>query len=89
MLGFGHPPVVVLGGGIAGLAASRILACADVPFYTVEQQDGPGGLARTDVVGDFLFDRAGHFIHARSGGFRKVLRECGVEFTTFAPDRRW
>jgi len=75
----GKKPVIILGAGAAGLGAAGALALADYPFYIIEQEDGPGGLVRTDSVGDFWFDRAGHFIHSRTRRFRSEIRNSGVK----------
>lgn len=75
-------PVLVLGCGVAGLGAARALSARGVPFHLVEKQDGPGGLVRTDRVGGYLFDRAGHFIHPRTDVFKSVLADSGIRFDT-------
>jgi protoporphyrinogen oxidase len=54
---------LVIGAGIAGLAAATALHAAGSEVRVLEQSEGIGGLARTDSVGKFLFDRAGHFLH--------------------------
>lgn len=76
-------PILVLGCGVAGLAASRKIASAGASFFTLEREDGPGGLVRTDKVGDYQFDRAGHFIHTYSKEFSDVIKQCGLEFNSF------
>lgn len=49
--------VVVVGAGLAGLAAARQLAAAGEPFLLVEASDGVGGRVRTDECEGFLLDR--------------------------------
>ncbi len=81
---FGQRPVLILGCGVAGLAAASTLKDDEgTPFIVLEQQDGPGGLVRTDQIGDYLFDRAGHFIHSRTSEFQSVLDKSGIEFKKF------
>lgn len=55
--------VVVVGGGLAGIAAGRVLGDA---AHVVEASDRLGGLARTDVVDGFWFDWTGHWLHLRT-----------------------
>src|SRR4051794_11871267 len=53
-------PVVVLGGGPAGLTAGYLLAKAHKPVIVLESQDQLGGLARTEVRDGYRFDLGGH-----------------------------
>jgi protoporphyrinogen oxidase len=56
-------PVVVLGGGISGLTAARILKQRSRDFLLLERCPTFGGLTRTVEVGEFCFDYTGHFLH--------------------------
>lgn len=49
--------VVVVGGGMAGLAAARRLASAGVSLVVVEAGDRPGGRVATDIVDGYRLDR--------------------------------
>lgn len=49
--------VVVVGAGLAGLAAARRLVAAGVGTLVVEASDAVGGRVRTDVVDGFQLDR--------------------------------
>jgi prolycopene isomerase len=51
---------VVIGSGIAGLAAGAFLANAGRSVLMCEQSDGPGGYARAFKRGDYIFDPAIH-----------------------------
>ncbi len=51
---------VVLGGGLAGLAAGHRLTAAGCPAVIVEKGSRVGGLARTIHYGGFRFDLGGH-----------------------------
>ncbi|KAG7017659.1 Protoporphyrinogen oxidase 2, chloroplastic/mitochondrial, partial [Cucurbita argyrosperma subsp. argyrosperma] len=49
--------VIVVGAGLAGLAAATHLRSENIPFLLLEASDGVGGRVRTDLVDGFLLDR--------------------------------
>ncbi|XP_052204666.1 polyamine oxidase 3 [Diospyros lotus] len=49
--------VIVVGAGLAGLAAATRLSSENVPFLLLDASDGVGGRVRTDVVDGFVLDR--------------------------------
>jgi protoporphyrinogen oxidase len=53
-------PVVVLGGGPAGLTAGYLLAKQGKPVVILESTDQVGGIARTEVRDGYRFDLGGH-----------------------------
>lgn len=60
-----HGAVIIVGGGIAGLCAARVLNLAGVSTTIFEASDEVGGRVRTDNVEGFLLDR----------GFQVLLTE--------------
>lgn len=52
-----HVPVLVIGGGLAGLSCARLLAAEGKDVHLVEASDRVGGRVRTDEVDGFLLDR--------------------------------
>jgi protoporphyrinogen oxidase len=53
-------PVVVVGGGPAGLTAGYLLATKGKPVVVLESTDMVGGIARTEVRDGYRFDLGGH-----------------------------
>ncbi|CAH9143150.1 unnamed protein product [Cuscuta epithymum] len=49
--------VIVIGGGLAGLAAATRLQADNIPFVLFEASDAVGGRVRSDVVDGFILDR--------------------------------
>jgi protoporphyrinogen oxidase len=54
---------IVIGGGLAGVAATHRLLIAGFDVALLEASSSLGGLARTQEIDGFLFDFAGHFLH--------------------------
>ena len=52
-----QPDVLVVGAGLAGLAAATVLLRAGRSVRVLEASDGVGGRVRTDVVDGFRLDR--------------------------------
>jgi protoporphyrinogen oxidase len=53
-------PVLVLGGGPAGLTAGYLMAKKGKPVIVLESTDQVGGIARTEVRDGYRFDLGGH-----------------------------
>lgn len=73
--------VAIVGAGLAGLAAARILAGAGRSVVVMEASDGVGGRVRSDMVDGFVLDR----------GFQILLRaypELDRQFDVDALDLR-
>jgi len=65
--------VVVLGAGIAGLAAARALAAAGGEVLVLDKGRGPGGRASTRRSGVHAFDHGAQYFTAREPHFRTEL----------------
>lgn len=78
--------VLIIGGGLAGLGAASILHQKGEPFVLIEQEETPGGLARTAVIDGWSFDRTGHYLHSRTPFLEQDLRAAGVKLESV--DRR-
>ena len=66
-------PVVIIGAGLAGLAAGYSLARSGVPYVILEKGPRPGGLCRTESIGGYTFDYTGHLLHLKEGESRDLL----------------
>jgi phytoene dehydrogenase-like protein len=69
----GRAEVVIVGAGLAGMAAARVLRCAGRQVVVLEASDDVGGRVRTDIVEGFRLDR----------GFQVLLTgypEIGTQF---------
>ena len=69
---------VVIGGGIAGLAAATFIARSGQTVRLLEQSNQLGGRARTRVQDGFYLNIGPHALYRGGAGFR-ILKELGVE----------
>ncbi|CAA7395068.1 unnamed protein product [Spirodela intermedia] len=80
----GDPPrAVVIGAGLAGLAAATRLHAAGVPVVVLESSDGVGGRVRTDAVDGFLLDRGFQIFITAYPEARKVLDYAALDLQKF------
>jgi protoporphyrinogen oxidase len=74
-------PVIVLGGGPAGLTAAYRLVQSDVSVIVLEAEDQVGGLAKTVERDGYRFDLGGHRFFTKSREVQELWREVlGDEF---------
>lgn len=62
----GNPDVLVIGAGVAGLAAARELSRAGLRTLVLEARDRLGGRIFTDRSGGFPVELGAEFVHGRS-----------------------
>jgi len=72
------PEVIVIGGGVAGLAAAALLARDGKRVRLFEQAHALGGRAQTKQQEGFYLNIGPHALH-RGGRGIEVLRELGIE----------
>lgn len=75
---------VVIGGGLAGLAAATYLGRAGRSVALVEKAHAPGGRAATQESHGFSLNLGAHALY-RGSAAEEVLRELGVRFTGAPP----
>jgi protoporphyrinogen oxidase len=66
-------PVIIIGAGLAGLSAGRVLMEAGVEYVILEGCERPGGLCRTEILNGFSFDYTGHLLHLKDGESRDLI----------------
>ena len=70
--------VVILGGGIAGLATAYFLGAAGIESTIFEGQDRPGGLSKSFDIDGFWFDYGAHASFTKDEEVKQLL-ENGVD----------
>jgi oxygen-dependent protoporphyrinogen oxidase len=79
-------PVVIVGGGVAGLTIARALTHAGVDALVLEAASHPGGLLRSERREGYLCDWAANaFLAGEPGGAVDLCRELGVDIVEAAP----
>jgi oxygen-dependent protoporphyrinogen oxidase len=73
------PTVIVIGAGLAGLAAARHLARAGVQVTVLEKKRRVGGRVYTDVVTGFEIDAGAQFIANFCTHTLRLIRELGLQ----------
>jgi len=69
--------VIILGAGMAGLAAGRALAEAGIAVMILEARDHVGGRIRTVRAAGEIFELGAEFIHGSPPELWKIIREAG------------
>lgn len=79
------PYVLIIGGGLAGLACARHLHRHGVAFRLLEASDAVGGRVRTDSVAGFLLDRGFQVLLTAYPEAQRVLDYAKLDLHTFYP----
>ncbi len=81
--------IVVVGAGLSGLHAARLLATRGRDVVVVEARDRVGGRTLARTIGRGLFDLGGQWIGPSQPRVNRLARELGLEtFPTFARGRK-
>jgi protoporphyrinogen oxidase len=65
--------VVILGGGVCGLYAARVLSGRGMPVTVVEKEEVFGGLALSRQYGNNFYDQGVHMLHAYD---KEIFEDC-------------
>ena len=79
--------IIIIGGGLGGLAAALYLARAGHRVTVLERSSALGGRARTSAVQGFSLNLGPHALY-RGGAGTRVLEDLGVPLSGRAPDLR-
>jgi phytoene dehydrogenase-like protein len=77
--------VIIVGGGIAGLTAARLLQDRGVDWLLLEASDELGGRIRTDVVDGFRLDRGFQVLLTSYPEAQALLNYEGLRLCRFEP----
>lgn len=70
--------VVIVGAGVAGLAAARVLAEAGLRICVLEARDAVGGRVRTERYGTWPIELGAEFVHGRPSDLLALIAEAGL-----------
>jgi len=77
-------PIVVIGGGIAGLVSAATIARGGEPVVVLEKASSLGGRATTRDRDGYHFNLGPHALY-RAGELRRTLKQLGVEVSGAVP----
>lgn len=80
-----HAPVVVVGAGLAGLTAARVLNQRGIDVVMLEASDGVGGRVRSDTVDGFILDRGFQVLLTAYPEIHRHLDIPALDLRTFEP----
>lgn len=78
-------PVVIVGGGLAGLCCLRELSRNGIDAVLLEAQDDVGGRVRTDVVDGFRLDRGFQVLQTAYPEAQRQLNYDALHLSSFDP----
>jgi len=78
-------PIVIVGGGLAGLAAANALKQREIPFLLLEASDRWGGRLHTDRIDGFLIDRGFQVLQTAYPEAQKQLDYAALKLRNFQP----
>lgn len=80
-----HADVIIVGAGLAGLAAARVVHRAGRSVLVLEASDGIGGRVRTDLVDGFQLDRGFQVLLTAYPEVHRQLDVAALQLQAFDP----
>jgi len=80
--------IAIIGAGPAGLSAAAHLKKLGKHAQVFEKESRPGGLIRTERIGNYQFDHAGHLLHFRDPSIEKWIKGLIKEKNLYKIKRR-
>jgi uncharacterized protein with NAD-binding domain and iron-sulfur cluster len=77
--------VIIVGGGLSGLACARALQEHSIDFHLLEDKSALGGRVRTDVVDGFLVDRGFQVLNDAYPAVHRLVDLSELNLGAFAP----
>ncbi|MEY4137504.1 MAG: hypothetical protein RL205_1632 [Actinomycetota bacterium] len=77
--------VVIIGAGLAGLAAARQLSIHGIDVVVIDSSDAVGGRVRSDVVDDFILDRGFQLYNPSYPEAARVLDHQALHLQALVP----
>ncbi|MBS1526922.1 MAG: FAD-dependent oxidoreductase, partial [Bacteroidetes bacterium] len=77
--------VVIVGAGLSGLAAAKLLKAAGRSITLIEASDGIGGRVRTDYIDGFQFDRGFQVLLTAYPEAKRLLNYKALDLHFFEP----
>ena len=74
-----HTDVVIIGAGIAGLSAARVLRAEGRSVRVVDKGRGVGGRMASRRIGDARFDHGAQFFTVRSAAFAELVERASAD----------
>jgi len=78
--------VLILGSGLTGLSAAWVLGDRAT---VLERDSRPGGLVRTERMGDYWFDRVVHLLYFQDTGTERRIRALMGDTLAACPPEAW
>ena len=72
-------PIVIIGAGIAGLAAAHRLVAANLPVVLLDKGRGVGGRMATRRIGEATFDHGAQFFSAKTPDFQRFVEKAAQQ----------